>query len=178
MLQKVLDAYREAKVDMIVVVLGAHADDVREKVELRKERVVVNSHYEKGMSGSIKAGLAAVAEGADAALIALGDQPYLRASTINAIVREYRETRAPIVVPVYHGQRGNPVLFDRRIFPQIMKIEGDAGAKSVVQRNETSLREVAVEDQGILFDIDTPADYASTNTGGKAAKRRRSPERV
>jgi molybdenum cofactor cytidylyltransferase len=176
MLQKVMDTYRLANVDKLVVVLGADAGNVRKGVKFRDETVVVNERFEDGMSGSIRAGVAAVPKDAEAALIALGDQPTLRPGTIDRIVEEYKATGAPIVVPVYHGQRGNPVLFHRSVFPQLMRLEGDVGAKSVVRTNERGLREVAVEDSGILFDVDTPEDYHRANAGGGNSRRTRNRE--
>jgi molybdenum cofactor cytidylyltransferase len=59
---------------------------------------------------------------------------------------------------VNHGIRGNPVLFDRSVFPEIMKISGDASARSVIEKNRHSLLEVTVEDAGVLVDVDTPSD--------------------
>jgi len=174
MLQKVLDIYRASNVDKTVVVLGADADNVRRGVKFHDETVVVNGRYEDGMSGSIKAGLAAVPKEAEAALIGLGDQPNLKSSTIDAIVEEFKSSGASVVVPVYHGQRGNPVLFHRSVFNQIMKLEGDVGAKSVVRSNESRLKEIAIEDRGILFDVDTPADYERANGGGGDSRRTRS----
>ena len=158
-LEGVLDAFRSSKVDEIVVVLGADAAQIRRSVKFGDERIVINPDYRRGMSGSLKIGLSAVEKQADAVIIALGDQPFLAPKTIDSIVDEYTASRAPVVVPVYHGRRGNPVLFDRSLFAQIKKIEGDRGAKSVVHGNEAGLRELRVEDRGVLMDIDSPSDY-------------------
>jgi molybdenum cofactor cytidylyltransferase len=170
MLGRVIEAFRGSKVDGIIVVLGAQGSQVRRDVEFQDEVIVVNRRYKEGMSGSLRLGLGAVSDLADAVIIALGDQPFLRSETIDAMVDEYVATRAPVVVPVYHGQRGNPVLFDRSLFAQVARIEGDRGAKSVVRGNEARVREVPVEDEGVLFDIDTPADFKAA---GAVARRRR-----
>ncbi len=174
-LERALSAYREADIDEIVVVLGSDAAQLRKKVEFHGERVLYNRRYREGMSSSLRLGLKAVAREADAVMIGLGDQPFLSNSTVDRIIEAYRESEASVVVPVYRGQRGNPVLFDKALFPQIMRSEGDVGAKSVVRSNESSLREVAVGDRGILADIDTPKDYAKAEPGRRAATRVKTP---
>lgn len=162
MLQVVLDSLSLTKVGKIVVVLGAHQREVRRKLKFGKEKVVVNKDYRRGMSESLRAGLAEAGQEADAALVVLGDQPFLQPGTVDRLIDAYSRSKRQVVVPVYRGRRGNPVLFDRSLFPQIMQIRGDVGAKSVVQANQDVLLEVPVEDPGVAADIDTPADYEGT----------------
>jgi molybdenum cofactor cytidylyltransferase len=170
MLQKVLEVYRQTDVDRIVVVLGAGAGAVRRAVHF-KEQVVVNRGYRRGMSGSLKLGIAA-APGADAVIVALGDQPFVSPRTVNKLIDAYRKSGARAVVPVYRGTRGNPVLLDRSLFPEIEKITGDVGGKSVIAGNEASVLEVSVRDKGVASDLDTPRDYR------EATSRRPGPGKV
>ena len=165
MLERVLETFRQTKVDVVVVVLGANEREVRKKVRFEKERVIVNSEYAKGMSGSLRLGLAAAGPEADAVIVALADQPFLRAATVDKLIEGQLNSKASIVVPVYNGRRGNPVLFDRTIFPQIMKIRGDVGAKSIVEMNKDLVVEVTVPDEGVLIDLDTPQDYREIPKG-------------
>lgn len=160
MLEDVLEVFRQSKVDRILVILGSHEKEIKKKVKFVNEEIVFNPEYEKGMGSSLKVGLEA-AEGADAVIVALADQPMLRVGTIDRLINAYLRSRAPVVAPVYDGIRGNPVLFDRTLFPQIMRIHGDVGAKTVIEKNKGSLLEVPVEDEGVVVDIDTPADYNS-----------------
>lgn len=165
MLQKVLDALRHTKVAEVVVVLGANEREVRSRVKFGKEKVVVSRDYEKGMSESLRVGLAEVGPEGEAAMVVLGDQPFLRPETVDKLIDAYANSKSQIVVPVYGGRRGNPVLFDRRLFPRVMGVKGDVGAKSVVEDNEDVLLEVPVEDRGVSVDIDTPTDYAEAVYG-------------
>jgi len=158
MLERVINVYRRPGVSPIVVVLGAHAARVRRSVILYGVSVVYNRRYLDGMSGSLRLGLKA-AEKAEAVIVALADQPFLSPDTVNAMIETYKRTGGPVVIPSYRGKRGNPVLFDRSLFPEIRRIRGDRGAKSVVNRHRDILQEVAVDDRGILVDIDTPSDY-------------------
>jgi molybdenum cofactor cytidylyltransferase len=159
MLEKVLQAFRLSKIDRVVVVLGAEREEVKSKVKFQGEEVLYNSRYKSGMSGSLKMGLKAVRQDADAVMVALGDQPFLSPTTIDRLVDSYIASGAPVVAPVYRGVRGNPVLFDKSLFPQMMRISGDRGARSVVDDNRNKLLEVKVEDRGVVVDIDTPLDY-------------------
>jgi molybdenum cofactor cytidylyltransferase len=166
MLGEILEVLRKTKVDRTVVVLGSNEEEVRRKVKFRKEQVVSNPAYADGMSSSLKSGLeAAVKAGADAVMVVLGDQPWLRPETIDQLVDAYLRSKAPVVAPVYHGVRGNPVLFDQALFPQMMKTEGDAGAKGVLEGNRRSMLLVETEDKGVIVDIDTPVDYEESRNG-------------
>jgi molybdenum cofactor cytidylyltransferase len=164
MLERVLGTLRRTKVDLTVVVLGANAEEILRKVKMDREKVVVNSDYGKGMSESLKKGLASLQQEVDAALVVLGDQPFVSSATIDKIIEAYLKSRALVVLPVYHGRRGNPVLFDRRLFSRIMRINGDVGAKAVVEENEHELMIVEVEDEGVLLDLDTPQEFTRANS--------------
>jgi molybdenum cofactor cytidylyltransferase len=172
MLEQVLRTYRRAKVDRVVVVLGAEAAEVKKNIRFQREKVVINPGYKAGMSSSLRMGLGEVERDAEAVIIALGDQPFVSAETINLLVDAHRTSKAPVVVPAYHGARGNPVLFDRTVFSQIKEIQGDVGAKSVVARNRNRVLQVDVEDSGVLWDIDTPSDYAGASRVAATRERR------
>jgi len=177
-LGKVVQVFRESRVDRTVVVLGAGASRVRKSLKLQDETVVINSAYREGMSGSLKAGLRAVEGEADAVIIALGDQPLVSPGTVDLMIETYLRKKAAVVVPVYRGRRGNPVLFDRALFPQLEEITGDVGAKSVVMRNESNLVEAEVDDDGVAVDIDTPDDYAGVSSMKRPKDRQRSRARA
>ncbi|HET8775633.1 MAG TPA: NTP transferase domain-containing protein [Thermoanaerobaculia bacterium] len=157
-LDHVLDHLRASAVDEIVVVLGAHAEEIRQQVRL-PERVVTNPDYANGMSSSIQAGLRALPESAEAALIVLGDQPFVTPGTIDLLIDEYRRGRPQVVVPTHHGFRGNPVLVDRSLFPEMLDIRGDVGCRAIFGEHAQSIVKLPVDDRGILVDIDTREDF-------------------
>ena len=173
MLEKVLEVFRHARVDEVVVVLGADAERIKKGIRFGGERIVLNTEYPSGMSSSLRLGLAAAGPRADAVIIALGDQPFLSPLTVDRLVERYLGEKAPVVVPVHDGVRGNPVLFARSAFPDIMQVRGDVGAKSVVGAYGDRVLEVPVEDGGVLFDIDTPADYERATSRPQRPRRRR-----
>ncbi|TWI60883.1 molybdenum cofactor cytidylyltransferase [Pseudoduganella lurida] len=116
--------------------------------------VTVCADAETGMAASLVHGLRHAQE-ACGWVVALGDMPRVQPATILALARAVEEG-ADIAAPKYMEQRGNPVAFGRRHLPQLLALTGDAGARSIVRHN--IVNEVAVDDPGILLDIDTPTD--------------------
>jgi molybdenum cofactor cytidylyltransferase len=161
LLASVLQTIRAAQIPEIVIVLGHNADEIRRSLDAQTARIVLNPNHAAGLSSSLQAGLAALAPATDAAFIALADQPYVRAETYTAVGDAYTRTRAPIVIPTHNGKRGNPVLLARSIFPELMKLEGDVGARAVFAHHAGEILKVPVDDPGILIDFDTPEDLAT-----------------
>ena len=157
LLQHVVDTLRTSHVDDVVVVLGAYADEIRERIEFRAERIVMNPDYANGMSTSIRAGLRAI--DADAAFIVLADQPFVSAKTYDLLIDEYRRSRANVIAPVFEGKRGNPVLIDASLWPEAMRLRGDAGFRAIFANHEVTT--VPVDDRGVIVDIDTSEDAKS-----------------
>ena len=159
-LQAVVDTLLEAELDDILVVLGHKADAVRASLAERPVLFQTNPDYREGMFSSIMCGLAALQETADAALIALGDQPHIRERVVRKVAAAYRNGNKGIVVPVYRGKRGHPALVDLgRYFPEIRSLTGEDGLKPVMRGHPDDTLEVAVDDGGVLRDIDTPEEY-------------------
>jgi molybdenum cofactor cytidylyltransferase len=161
-LARTLENVRSAGLDDIVLVLGASAEAIRRQLPqslLQGVKIVVNHAYGQGMASSLREGLSAVDRQSDAALIILGDQPFLQPLTFHRIIDRYRGSRAQIVVPTYQGERGNPVLLDRSVFSEAMALEGDVGCRAIFANHLEGISKVEVEDMGVLLDLDDPADY-------------------
>ena len=146
----------------VVIVLGAHADRIRAAIEDRPEITVVeNPNYPRGQLSSLKIGLAtAIGEDADAIIVHLADHPMVTPATFRTLVAEYLRTSQPIVVSRFHGRRGHPVIFDRSVFAELMAASEDEGARVVVNADPRRVLYVEVEDEGVVMDLDTPADLA------------------
>ncbi|HEV2137422.1 MAG TPA: nucleotidyltransferase family protein [Nitrososphaerales archaeon] len=159
LVETVVHGFLSSSADEVVVVLGFGADEILANSKFGTARVVVNPDYEQGLGTSLKTGIEAANPEASAAIVALGDQPLLSVNTINAIIAKYSETHGPIVAPFYGRRRGNPVLFDRVLFPELRRVVGDEGAKGLIRRMEESIVKVSVDDPGVVFDIDSESDY-------------------
>jgi molybdenum cofactor cytidylyltransferase len=161
-LAQTIENVRAAALPEIVLVLGASAEAIRRQLPpslLASLKIVVNPAYGQGMASSLRVGLSHVDARSDAALIVLGDQPFIQPQTVYQIMNGYHRTRAPIVIPSYQGNRGNPVLLDRSVFSEVMALEGDIGCRAIFPNHLDAILKVEVEDPGILLDIDNEDDY-------------------
>ena len=112
----------------------------------------------RGMGATLAHGVGQ-ARGADGWVVALADMPRIAPSTIKAIVDALQQD-APIVAPVYKGERGHPVGFGAALRDELLKLDGDQGARAVLERHRDSVRLVECDDPGILFDVDRKSDIA------------------
>jgi molybdenum cofactor cytidylyltransferase len=149
----------------IIVVTGYEAAAVAAALRRLAVTIVANPDYADGLSTSLRAGLRALPSGIDGALILLGDMPEVDASVLSALVAAFTSARA-ICVPVRHGRRGNPVLWGRSYFAEMLRLTGDTGAKPLLARHEAQLIEVEVATDGIFDDVDTPQDLARLKRSG------------
>jgi CTP:molybdopterin cytidylyltransferase MocA len=159
LLETVIENLRKSQADEIVLLLGFSAETIRQQVSLDGVRAVVNEAYREGMGSSLRAGLANVDPRAEAALIVLADQPFVQPGTIDHLINQYRERKPQIAIPVYEGFRGNPVLLDRSVFPEVMSLTGDIGCRAIFGSHSEDILKVPVDDVGVLLDVDTRSDF-------------------
>jgi molybdenum cofactor cytidylyltransferase len=161
MLRHAIDAVRGAGLDPVIVVTGHERERVEAAVRELPVRTVHNPAYAEGLSSSLKAGLGALPDNADAVLVCLGDMPRVSAADIERLVTAFNpvEGRA-IVVPVRNGKRGNPVLWAKRFFPEMGGLAGDVGARHLIGAYPEAVAEIEMPNDGILTDIDTPQALA------------------
>ena len=146
-----------SKASEVVVVTGHQAELVEKALAGLKVRFVRNPEFAGGLASSVKAGIAAVPDNADGAVICLGDMPLISADLIDRLVEAFAPDRGNlIVVPVADGRRGNPVLWSRRFFNELMTLDGDIGARHLIAKHAEAVAEVPVEGQSAFLDIDTP----------------------
>jgi molybdenum cofactor cytidylyltransferase len=169
LLSQVADAALASGADPVIVVLGHQADACRAALGNRPVKLIMNPDWEQGQSTSVRAGLDALPDNIAAAVFPLADQPAISPATIDALITRHRATLAPVVWPEYHGQRGNPVLFDRTVFPQLSRLTGDTGGRAVLQAYAAQIERVPLSDPGILFDIDTPEDYTRVKDAAESS---------
>ena len=125
-----------------------------------KVRCALNRFPARGQLSSLHVGMdEAITPGTDALMVTLVDVPLVRASTVRAVMDEWRSSRAAIVRPAIGDSHGHPVIFDRRLFAALRHAPLESGAKSVVRAYEDDIVNVAVDDEGCLADVDTPDDY-------------------
>lgn len=148
-----------AGLDPLVVVVGHAQAQVRAALADLPLRPVANPDYAQGQAGSLRAGVGALPPDTPAALVLLGDQPFVTPAIVRELCRAWRERRAAIVAPLYRGRRGNPVLFARALFPELLAISGDQGARALLAADPARVLLVPFDDDRPLADLDTPDDY-------------------
>jgi molybdenum cofactor cytidylyltransferase len=153
----------EAGVHKVVVVLGSRAEETRQGAGLPDDPrliFVVNPGWEEGMASSLRRGIDAC-EGESAILVALGDQVGVDAARVRNILEAW-SPGCPLVVPVHGERASHPVLFSRELWPELLRLEGDLGARAVVTRHWGEARLVSAEP---LWDLDRQEDYESLLRG-------------
>ncbi|MGE5259422.1 MAG: nucleotidyltransferase family protein [Actinomycetota bacterium] len=158
---RVVSAAIASGADPVVVVTGFESDRVEEVLRGLSATFIHNPDFEEGMSSSIHAGIKALPKDCDGAMILLGDMPAIAASDLEALMAAFAKGGSEaICVPVRDGKRGNPLLWGRSYFAEMMQLSGDAGAKQLIAKHQAHVVEVEVESDGIFADVDTPEDLA------------------
>ena len=161
MVSRVVDAARASKASPVIVVVGHEPSVVRGILDGRDVMIVENDNYAKGLSTSVIRGLNALPDDVTAFLVCLGDMPRISTAQIDRLIAAYDpvEQRA-ICVPTFNGKWGNPILFDRRFVEEIKDLTGDRGARHLLDLYPELTCEVAMPDDSVLVDIDTPEALA------------------
>ena len=146
-----------SKASAVIVVTGHQAAEVEAALKGLNVKFVHNPDFVQGLATSVKAGISAVSENADGAVVCLGDMPLIDAKLIDRLVDAFAPDRGSLIaVPVAGGRRGNPVLWSRRFFPELMALDGDVGARHLIARHMEAVTEVEVDGKSAFLDIDTP----------------------
>lgn len=162
---RVADAALAAGLDPVVVVTGHDADRVRAALAGRAVTFVHNRDFAAGMATSLKAGIAALPAGAQAAVMFLGDMPDIEARHVAGLLAA-RHSARDILIPTHQGRRGHPVVFGRAHFAEILALGGDVGARAVIAAHADAVRTVEMDDAAILVDLDSAAALEAYRRGG------------
>ena len=163
-IRRTVERVLAAGLDDVIVVTGPEAGAIAVALAGLRLRLAVNPRPEAGQAGSVVAGIRALRAGTAAAVIALGDQPTLPEAVVPRLVALAAETGKAIVAPSYRGARGNPVLFAASVFPELLALTGDEGARGVIARDPARVA-LAHFDLPMPPDLDTPEDYERLRTG-------------
>ncbi len=157
LINSIIDVVSQAGIAPIYIILGSQADEIRRVIHHPTVKFVFNPQWQAGMSSSIQRGVEALPEDIDGAFIFLSDQPFITPALIGQISETFLDTNASIAAPRVGSQQCNPVLFRRTLFPELMTISGDRGAKSLLAQHKVAW--VDWPDENLLLDIDSAEDY-------------------
>jgi molybdenum cofactor cytidylyltransferase len=158
-LEHCFETLHQSKVQEVVIVLNIRNKEIVNLFQGLKVKIIVNPYSKRGMSTSIRKGLEAIHPRCDGILIALGDQPFLKTRTINALIRAFDQGKEGIIIPSFQGRHGHPVIFHRRYKRELLNLKGDVGGRSVIERHPGDSRVVPIKSIGVVKDIDTWQDY-------------------
>jgi molybdenum cofactor cytidylyltransferase len=171
-LAHVLDAVLASQARPVVLVLGHQPEQVRTHLAAYTTHpdlnVVENPDYLQGMSTSLRLGIQTLqvhgytkspGESVDSVLVLLGDQPLITVQHIDALIATYKTTGKRIIAPTYEGKRGNPILFDASLFPELLEVTGDEGGRSVLERHREEIATVEMGNPLANIDVDTWEAY-------------------
>lgn len=162
---RICDVLREAGVGPLMVVVGHVTGPIVDALDADVE-AVVNRDYDLGMLSSLQTALAAVPEDAAGLLMALVDHPAVRVETVAALLTRHAAGDADIVIPTFAGRQGHPVIWGRRVWPELLAADPATGARPVIRRDPSRVARVPVDDPGIRVDVDRPEDYRRLVDGG------------
>jgi molybdenum cofactor cytidylyltransferase len=151
-----LDAAFAAPVEAVYVVVGADPA-VAAHARARGAHVVEAADHALGLSASLKAGIAALPKDSAGALVLPGDMPLIPHAVLQPLVAAVRDG-APAAVPLFGGVVGNPACLSAALFPEVMRLEGDRGARGLIEGLGEAVAQVAAPNAGVLFDVDRPGD--------------------
>jgi molybdenum cofactor cytidylyltransferase len=162
LLEHTVDTANETDANPVIVVLGANAALLEKEIDEKNVRIIENIEWKEGMASSVRCGITTllhIAPAADAVIIMVCDQPFVSSTLLNDLIATQKNTGKAIVTSQYETAIGPPALFHRSIFPELMKLKGDAGARKIMEQRSNDVATVLFKKGDI--DIDTEADYKS-----------------
>ncbi len=164
MLERVIGAAKASDLDEVLLVYNK--EEIRALGEKHGMSLVYNAHPEDGQSAAVKAGVRHVNQESVGLMFLVGDQPFLRAATINRLISVFNSNPSRIVVPVYKTRRGNPVIFPSSLKQDLLLLEGDQGGRALLERMQSLIRLVPIPDELEATDIDSFETYEKLNGNG------------
>ena len=155
----IVDQLTASSVDKVYVVVGSQGERVSRELSGQPVSIVNNSNYKSGMLSSLRCGLHAMAQQCRAVLVVLGDQPSVTTKLIDQMLQTFASTEKQILVPLYNGRRGHPIMFSAAYRKEILTQYDDVGLRGLLHAHKDDIFELSVTAPGVLSDMDYPEDY-------------------
>ncbi len=155
-LEHLLEVTSHREIGVRRVVLGAHAEPIAKAVNLKADEIVINHEWEKGQLSSIQAALRSLPQGTDGILLCLIDHPLISSALVQDLIEQFYTTKKPIVLPVYEGRRGHPVLFAASLYDELLGAPLETGARAVVWAHKGEVEEVQTNEEGCVLNLNDP----------------------
>ncbi len=155
-LEHLLEVTAHRNIGVRRIVLGAHAEPIAKEVNLKADEIVINQDWEKGQLSSIQAALRSLPAGTDGILLCLIDHPLISAALIQELIEQFYKTKSPVVLPVYDGRRGHPVIFSAALYDELLRAPLETGARAVVWAHKGEVEEVRTNEEGCVLNLNDP----------------------
>jgi len=155
----IADQLLASSVDQVIVVVGHKGRKVGEELSGRKVTIVENPDYESGMLSSVRCGLSHLPANCSAILVALGDQPSITPQLVDKVLQAFAATEKRILVPLYNGRRGHPLLFSTFYRDEVLTGFDEVGLRGLLHAHPEDVFELTVSSSAVLSDMDCPEDY-------------------
>lgn len=158
-LEHLLEVTQHPKIGVRRVVLGAHAEPIAKAIPLRPDQIVINQEWEQGQLSSLQAALRSLPPGTDGMLLCLIDHPLISKGLVDALIEQFYATKAPVVLPVFQGRRGHPVIFSSSVYEELESAPADIGARRVVWAHTKEVSEYATTEEGCVLNLNDPETF-------------------
>jgi len=155
-LEHLLEVTSHRSIGVRRVVLGAHAEPIAKVVDLKADEIVINEDWEKGQLSSVQAALRSLPPKTDGILLCLIDHPLISAMLVQELIEQFYKSKKPIVLPVYEGRRGHPVIFSSSLYDELLHAPLKTGARAVVWAHSGDLEEVRTNEEGCVLNLNDP----------------------
>jgi molybdenum cofactor cytidylyltransferase len=155
-LEHLLDVARHPKISVRRVVLGADAEPIAKEVNLAHDEIVLNDDWEKGQLCSIQAALRSLPPSTDGIILFLIDHPLISSALVDDLIATFYASQKSIVLPVYEGRRGHPVIFSSTLYQELMNAPLETGARSVVWAHAGEVQNVQTNEEGCVLNLNDP----------------------
>ena len=155
-LEHLLEITTRPEIGARKVVLGPDADSIAKVIPLKANEIVINSDWEKGQLSSIQAGVRKLPAGTDGMLLFLIDHPLISSTLVGELIAQFYKSKKPIVLPVYEGRRGHPVIFSASLYNELLRAPLEKGARAVVWAHPDEVDEVRTNEEGCVLNLNDP----------------------
>jgi|SRR5579859_1312635 len=155
-LEHLLDVTRHPKIGVRRVVLGADAEPIAKEIDLSADEIVINDEWEKGQLSSIHAALRSLPQQTEGIVLLLIDHPLISSALVGELIEAFYNSRKPIVLPVYDGRRGHPLIFSSALYDELLRAPLDTGARSVVWAHSSEIQVVQTNEEGCVLNLNDP----------------------
>ncbi len=153
----------KSKLKKIVLVLGFKAQEIKKslnrQIRNKKIKILINRNFKKGKAASVQLALKKIPFNCEAVMFILGDKPRVDGKLINQLLKTFHRKKGLLAFPIYQTQRGNPVIFHRKFFPELLKLKGDYGGQKLIRKYWNSAAELKLKSWDSQFEVNTWEDY-------------------